>query len=422
MKMSFRQTEQKTILHFLLIGIITFMILPLGWELFYPNPTFLVIKISLLIFLSSLYLFNKTSQKTELTIHLLLIGIYAIFTSAMNIMNNTDIMSIWYFIIPLFAFILLSPRQALIYSVLIIITVPMSFVLYPESASALEKFRVITFGLFVIGTLYILAQSRNKAWEETEYHIQNLENEINEALKEKHEQKKLLIQTSKLAALGELLSSISHQWKQPLANISAINMNLRLQEELSGDADGNRIQLIDQLEEQTAFMSKTMDDFRSFFNAKDEQRSFGLSAASTGLIKLFGNSFKAQGINFNHVDAESIEVYGYSKMYKQALLNIITNAKDVINEKQPANKDIDISYAKDDTCGIVYITDHAGGIPQNIINRIFEKDFTTKGEKGSGIGLAMTKEIIEDFCHGKVSVENRDDGARFSIHIPLLKN
>jgi signal transduction histidine kinase len=108
-------------------------------------------------------------------------------------------------------------------------------------------------------------------------------------------------------------------------------------------------------------------------------------------------------------------------MYKQALLNIITNAKDAIHENKPDNTDIDISYDKDDTFGIVTIKDHAGGIPEEILSKIFEKNFTTKGENGSGIGLAMTKEIIEDFCHGKLSVENTDDGAKFSIYIPLYE-
>lgn len=417
--MNIQKKEQKTILRFLLIGLIAFMFIPLSLNFFRPDPFLNVLRFIFFIFFISLYLFNKTTQRTEMTIHILLVGLYSILAIGFYVQKNTDVASIWLLAIPLFAFILLKPKVALFYSALAFFTIFLLFQLHPESASFMEKFRVIAFGFFLIGTLYILSKSRKNAWNETEEHLNNLEYKVEEALAEKLEQEKLLIHTSKLATLGELLSSIAHQWKQPIASIAAINMNLRIQEELSKNTNDNRIKLIDQLEEQTDFMSKTMDDFRSFFKANDKETAFTINKASIELTKLFDKSFQAQGININQCVSDNIEVFGYSNMYKQALLNIITNAKDAIHENKTDNTDIDITYDKDDTFGIVTVQDHAGGITEDILSKIFEKNFTTKGENGSGIGLAMTKEIIEDFCHGKLRVENTVDGAKFSIYIPL---
>lgn len=417
--MNLRESEQKNTLRFFLIGIIAFMSIPLSLEFFLHDHTLLTFKITLFVFFTTLYLLNQKTQKTELITHILLLGLFTVLVIAFYTVGNSDIGSIWLLAIPLFSFVLVNKKQSLLYSALALATMYILFVIYPESASFMEKFRLFTFGLFLIGILYALSRSRAKAWAETEDYMHNLEHKVEEALAQQLEQEKLLIHTSKLATIGELLSSIAHQWKQPIATISAINMNLRIKEELSERPDNDKLKLSDQLEEQTKFMSKTMDDFRLFFKAKDAETAFDLTTASNKLISLFDKSFESQGIHIKSRKSDTIEVFGYSNMYKQALLNIITNAKDAINEKKADNTDIDIAYTKDDSFGIVTIEDHAGGIPQDILNKIFEKHFTTKGKDGSGLGLAMTKEIIEDFCHGRLSVENTDDGAKFSIYIPL---
>ena len=414
-----RETEQRTTLHFFLIGMTVFMFIPFTLELFHYDSTLFTIKIILFIFIVSLYFLNQKTQKTELVAHILLLGFYTILIIGLYAHNNSDIASIWLWVIPLLSFILLTPKQSLIYSILAFSTMLAFFILYPESASFMEKFRLHIFGLFLIGTLYLLSISRTKAWDEAENYMNNLEEKVEEALQQKLEQEKLLIHTSKLATLGELFSSITHQWKQPISTISAISMNLRLKEELSESSDASKLQLCDQLEEQTVFMSNTMDDFRSFFKATEEENTFTLNIASQRLIGLFDKNFKSQNININQCESDNIEVFGYSNMYKQALLNIISNAKDAINENKPNNTNIDIAYSKNDTFGIVTIEDHAGGIAQEMLDKVFEKHFTTKGENGSGIGLAMAKEIIEDFCNGKIRVENTKEGARFSIYIPL---
>jgi signal transduction histidine kinase len=420
--MPLRETERQTTLRFFLIGLTAFTLIPFTIELFHYNKILLTIKIILLIFFLTLYFINEKTHKTELITHILLLGGYTILCIGFYLVKNSDIASIWLLFLPLLSFILLSPKQSLLYSFLALSTIGVLFIIYPESASFMEKFRIFAFGIFLTGSLYILSRSRSKAWEKTEDYMHNLEDKVEEALAQKVEQQKLLIHTSKLATLGELMSSIAHQWKQPIATISAISMNFRLKEELSESSDISKLKLCDELEEQTEFMSRTMDDFRSFFKAKEQESAFILNMASQELIRLFEKNFKAQNITINNCESDNIEVFGYSNMFKQVLLNIISNAKDAINENKPDNTDINITYAKDDIFGIVTVEDYAGGIREEVLNKVFEKHFSTKGENGSGIGLAMAKEIIEDFCHGKLSVENTDKGARFSIYIPLRKS
>lgn len=420
--MTLKETEQKTTLRFFLIGTVVFMFIPLAVEFFQHNATLLTLKTILIIFFVTLYFVNQKTQKTELIIHIFLLGLYTVLTVGFYMLDNSDIASIWLLVLPLFSFILLNPQQSVFYSILAFMTMSAFFVIFPESTSFMQKFRLLAFSLFLLGTLYFLSRSRSKAWDETQDYMNNLEKKVEDVLEEKLEQEKVLIHTSRLATLGELLSSITHQWKQPITTISALSMNLRLKEELSENSDISKLQLCDQLEEQTEFMSKTMDDFRSFFKAKEAEGVFALNTASQTLINLFDKNFKAQNISINQSESDDITVFGYSNMYKQALLNIISNAKDAIHENKPSNTNIDVLYAKDDTFGIVTVEDYAGGIPQEVLNKVFEKHFTTKGEKGSGIGLAITKEIIEDFCHGKISVENTNEGARFSIYIPLHQN
>jgi len=351
----------------------------------------------------------------------LLLGVYSILAIGFYVQKNTDIASIWLLVIPLFSFILLRPKEALLYSALALATMFLLFQLHPESASFMEKFRVIAFGFFLVGTLYILSKSRKSAWNETENHVNNLEHKVEEALSQRLEQEKLLIQSSKMATLGELLSSIAHQWKQPISSISAITMNLRLQEHKYEEPNEARLVLLDQLEGQTQFMSETMNDFRLFFKPDQQQAAFDITADTQKLINLFKRNFEAQGITVKLNKINSIQVFGYSNMLKQALLNVLINAKEAIEENKPTNKNIDIAFNKENIYGIVTIQDYAGGIPNNIINKIFEKHFTTKGENGSGIGLAMTKEIVEDFFHGKIAIENIDDGTKVSIYIPLYQ-
>lgn len=163
-------------------------------------------------------------------------------------------------------------------------------------------------------------------------------------------------------------------------------------------------------------MSKTIDDFRNFFNPNSIKEEFFIKTSVENAIKIVKST-----LDFHHIELlvdidESLKIIGFKNEYSQAVMNIISNAKDVLIDKKIQNPQIKIYIEKIDKI-ILCIEDNAGGINENIIDKIFDPYFTTKYEYGTGIGLYMTKLIIEDKMNGTISAQNVSDGAKFFIEI-----
>ena len=230
----------------------------------------------------------------------------------------------------------------------------------------------------------------------------------------KMKEKDMLLQKqSHLASMGEMIGAIAHQWRQPL-NAIAINI-----QNLPDDyADG----LIDErfLEEFSAknmkiinFMSKTIDDFRNFFKKDKEKSNFDIKKSIQDVISIQSAQLQNYNIKID-IKGDNFEILGLESEFKQAILNIINNAKDAIIENNPQNGKIEIDI--DSSQKRVTIKDNGGGISDDIIDRIFEPYFTTKEvNKGTGIGLYMTKMIIEKNMRGKITLKNSESGAAFMI-------
>ncbi len=261
-------------------------------------------------------------------------------------------------------------------------------------------------------------------------HLQNivsqerLKKQIQHLLKERDELKLLLIQQSKMASLGEMLSSITHQWKQPLNVISMNTATGKIKEMMKENPDLNLLEHFENIEQQINFMVTTMHDFKNFFQPEQNKQTFSLIESSYELINLFSKNFVNNNIilNLQSVDGINVEVFGFENMYKQALINIVGNAADAIAEAGSDNRNIDILCDRDDHYGIVTITNYAGRIPDKIIGKIFDQFFSTKESEGTGIGLSMAKQIVEELQGGSLSVKNIDDGVRFTIKLPLTEN
>ncbi|MCI4627082.1 MAG: PAS domain-containing protein [Candidatus Magnetoovum sp. WYHC-5] len=230
----------------------------------------------------------------------------------------------------------------------------------------------------------------------------------------------LLIQQSKLASMGEMIGSIAHQWRQPLNALSIILTDLKdayVYGELNNDYLTNAVR---QSQYYLQFMSKTIDDFRNFFKPSKDKELFNIRESIDDVVNLFSKELENHNIALyvNDNNKEGAYVYSFRSEFKQALLNIINNAKDAIMEtvKSQSKGRITIKLDSDDLWSVVCICDNGGGIDLDIINRIFEPYFTTKHDnKGTGIGLYMSKVIIENNMGGKLFVENDDNGACFTI-------
>lgn len=231
---------------------------------------------------------------------------------------------------------------------------------------------------------------------------------------EKNEKEKILIHQSKLASMGEMINNIAHQWRQPLTHLGFINMNLQLCLEEEPIDKKYINEKIEESNTQLDFMSKTIDNFRDFYKINKKKELFYISDAVKKALDIMEPIFKNNKIEFEFNLIKDKQVDGYENEYSQVILNILTNAKDVLLSRQIQNPKIVISINQKHNSTITTILDNAGGIENKYINQIFDPYFTTK-EKGSGIGLYMSEMIIKNHFKGKITACNKANGSIFSI-------
>ncbi|MBF0515842.1 MAG: PAS domain S-box protein [Nitrospirae bacterium] len=271
---------------------------------------------------------------------------------------------------------------------------------------------------------------RKKMEEELKQLNTNLESMVVEETQKRRQKEQMLIQQSKMAAMGEIIGLIAHQWRQPLNAVSLIVQDIKEAYnygELNEEYINNTV---DTVMGQTMFMSKMIDDFRNFFKPSKEKAIFDVKAAIEEIISMFAHVFKKSDIDISLRTEQDSMMFtdGYTNEFKQVILNILNNAKDAIdsNRKIDENKQGEILiHIFTDVEGdkiIVSIKDNGGGIPVNVIGRIFEPYYTTKGETGTGIGLYMSKTIIETNMGGSLDVNNVDGGAEFIIELKRSKS
>ena len=243
---------------------------------------------------------------------------------------------------------------------------------------------------------------------------------IKEEINNRKKQEQLLIQQSKLAEMGEMISMIAHQWKQPLSALGTIIQNIHLRHSL-GKLDKEYLEKQRVLSNAlTEKMSTTIHDFRNFFKPNKEKKSFSIKDAINQTIFLIDDSFKSHNIKIVNQISDDIEINGFKSELSQVLLNILTNSKDAFLEKKIEDPQIKIQTKQIQTHIKILISDNAGGISNSIIHKIFEPYFTTKDSyNGTGLGLYMSKIIVEENMLGQLSVKNTKDGVQFIIYIPI---
>jgi len=260
--------------------------------------------------------------------------------------------------------------------------------------------------------------SRKAAEQELLELNSTLAQQVNREITSGLEKERLLIQQARHAAMGEMIGNIAHQWRQPLSVLGLILQNIAIDyedRELTDDAlktyVADALLAIKQ-------MSGTIDDFRDFFRPNRQKTVFELRQAVEETLALLSASLKNHSIEVKLSGPESIEIRGHRNEFSQMLLNLIGNAKDALEEHQPEWPEITIETACDGEYAIITVRDNAGGVPPDIAEKIFDPYFTTK-EKGTGIGLYMTKTILEKHMHGTIAFRNGNQGAEFTVRLPL---
>ena len=248
----------------------------------------------------------------------------------------------------------------------------------------------------------------------------NLEEKVKEETQKNLEKDRMLFIQSRFAQMGEMLSIIAHQWKQPLNSLSALLNRTYLRYQMNGNQinEEDMKYCHENANLHIQNMSDTIHSFMNFFKPDKGREKFNLKEVVRKSIRLIKSAIESKGIKLITNLENNAEVSGYPNEFGQVIINIVNNAKDAILEKNPEKKEIYVSTKNENNKAILTIEDTAGGIPEDIIDKIFEPYFSTKANVGTGLGLYIAKIIIEKHMNGKITVENTEKGAKFIIELP----
>lgn len=249
---------------------------------------------------------------------------------------------------------------------------------------------------------------------------ETLEQRVSAEVAANRDKDHLLIQQSRLAAMGEMVHNIAHQWRQPLNSLSLLISNILddfkfktlTQETLEQDVASAR-RLIER-------MSTTIDDFRDFFRPDRERSDFDVAESVHEAVFIVEASLKSSRIEIQVDVPEGITATGFPGQFGQAVLNLLVNAKEAIRDNKVANGLIRVALRQEGDNAVLSVEDNGGGIDPDILPRLFDPYFTTK-DQGTGIGLYMAKMIIERNMSGEIRATNIENGARFILSIPLKR-
>lgn len=259
---------------------------------------------------------------------------------------------------------------------------------------------------------------RKRAEEELRRLNAGLEERIAAEVEKSREKDHIMAHQARLAAMGEMLSNISHQWRQPLNNVSLIVQNLQMAfeaNELSHDSCRAYVQECTGL---LSYMSRTIDNFRAFYHPDQERQLFTLFPVISDAVGLVRNDLASHGIAVEVVNEQDSQVNGFRNEFAQVLLNIIVNAKEAILLRQPLSPFVKIVCSKAGDSALITVADNGGGIDPELHDKIFDPYFTTKFKsQGTGVGLYMSKMIIEKHMAGRITLENTAVGSTVKIFL-----
>jgi len=265
--------------------------------------------------------------------------------------------------------------------------------------------------------LEIKVTERTQALDELN---RTLDQRVRDEISKRKEQEQLLIHQSRLAAMGEMIGAIAHQWRQPLNALSLVLQNIHMQYRTGQLTEESMRTMQEKAQQLIQRMSQTIDEFRNFFQPGKHAETFNLQHAIQAAADILEGMFKNHNIELSIDCPADIQLYGVPGEFSQVILNLLGNARDAVlsaNQPQPTIR-IHVKSMGGQVC--IDVEDNGTGIDANIMHKIYEPYFTTKEEgKGTGIGLYMTKMIIENNMHGHLAASSLEQGARIRIMLPI---
>ncbi len=251
-----------------------------------------------------------------------------------------------------------------------------------------------------------------------------LEEKVKQEVRKNLEHEKHINAQARLVSMGEMISNIAHQWRQPLSTITTLSTGASYKKELGLLKDEEFFEDMKIINDQAQYLSQTIDTFRDFIKEKKIFKETVLQDRITIALNIVNATIKENHIKLiDKIDYEDpIKIKLILGELSQVIINIINNAKDILVENEIREPWIEIDLIKEKNLAIITIEDNAGGMSEEVKARVFEPYFTTKHEsQGTGLGLYMSYKIITQSLGGKLYVQNTHHGAKFFIELPLDK-
>ncbi|MCK9491471.1 MAG: HAMP domain-containing histidine kinase [Sulfurimonas sp.] len=284
---------------------------------------------------------------------------------------------------------------------------------YEPSIAHSSNFQLL-FIAFVVITLFLYSNFKMRRLNK------ELKEKMQEELKKSADKDRILFHQNKVSSMGEMLENIAHQWRQPL---SQINSNVLLIDDVMSEQNIKSKEIEDRLleiESLTKYLSNTIDDFKGFFSTSRDKKEFFVKEMIEKSLYIVKGSLARNDINVEMKIDNKYRCNSYENELQQVIVVILNNAIDAIVERHIFNAQIIILYIRNEDSCTIRICDNAGGITKSIKEKIFEPYFTTKHKsQGTGLGLYMSRKIIEDILEGELSVSNCELGVCFDIRLGL---
>jgi len=258
--------------------------------------------------------------------------------------------------------------------------------------------------------------------KEIEERNNNLEAEIAAQVEDNRSKDQMMYQQARLASMGEMIGNIAHQWRQPLNILALVMQDLYISGQLGNLTEEKLENEYEKANNVLQYMSQTIDDFRNFFKHEGESINFSLNSTVESVYSLVSPNFKHNHVSFHMDIEEEIEVIGNKNEFIQVIINILNNAQDAITSNNIKDGEVTVRITKNKKEAHIAISDNGGGMAAEILDKIFDPYFTTKHQtQGTGLGLYMSKQIIETSMTGRLMAKNIENGACFIIELPIYK-
>ena len=246
-----------------------------------------------------------------------------------------------------------------------------------------------------------------------------LEAKVEEKVQKVKSQEEMLIAQSRLAAMGEMLSMIAHQWRQPLATMTLMISNAKIKTMLMGKGVRESDKMLDEISDTIIYLSETIDDFQTYFKPEKKTEEVVSCDIVERAVSFARARYKMNGIELKVNRSECVEMQTYASEVVQVLINLLNNAADAIIERDSKHKLVTITSMASEEGVCIVVEDSGGGIDDDVLPKIFEPYFSTKSKNGTGLGLYMAKMIVETHIGGSITVENGKEGVIFKVTLPV---